>query len=113
MLKRLGFDEECYGFFVKMKDGWDVMELKCRNEKHAITAPLWQQVEAWLWEKHEVAIFPAVAITEEGDKKPFYWSEIGLDIEREDPEMFNSPITAKIEGIKSAVKHLHNQLKQK
>lgn len=53
-LKKLGFDEECFGFFMSKDD--IIYPHMCKNKPHienltisqVVCAPLWQQVFDWL-----------------------------------------------------------------
>lgn len=112
MLKELAFDAECRDYYdengeltkcVHYKDGLFI-SFKNSDELYT-TAPSWQDIEQWLWEKHEIVIrviydskiFHSIV----GRKNFSVIDTLGVD--------FDSPITAKIEGIKSAIKHLHSK----
>lgn len=117
MLKELGFNEACeymYDGFILIRSE----KLPARYEtnfnselsKHRfakyISAPLWQQVEQWLWEEHNIIL----EIDEVDNGRIFCSvSKLGENYLFE-TEANDSPITAKTEGIKAAVKHLHSQL---
>lgn len=99
MLKELGFWEKGqYYPFVFEVDG-------AEGEKSA--AILWQQVEQWLWKNQVVHIY-----SESGN------DGFGYEICQHNKILFfcpegdnyPDPITAKTEGIKAAIKHLHSQL---
>jgi hypothetical protein len=104
-LKELGFKEVCYGFFANSNEfNNPVLEYKCKNEKHAVTAPLWQQVEEWLWKEHQAYVKIGI------DRKKYIASLVNdsgswnfvLNNERMD-----SPYSAKMDGLKEAVKYIH------
>lgn len=123
MLKELGFDERCMAFhhegtmysFGDDKDNEFVLTHKhstC-NSKKTICLPLWQQIEEWLWEKHKEWI------AMDGDTiqgRTFFSSSvcsesIGRNFSGKSIHSEHTPITAKTEGIKAAVKHKHEQFK--
>ena len=57
-LKELGFDEECFGWFYLNKPSYIEYErckLKDCSNVH-IPSPLYQQVEQWFREKHQIII---------------------------------------------------------
>lgn len=100
MLKEIEMNEKwSFGYY---QHGGELIQKQTNNGQQQATyeAYLWQQVEQWLWEKHNIMI----QIKEDGEEFYSYgWGSGGSNV--------SSPITAKIEGIKQAVKHLHNQLK--
>lgn len=66
----------------------------------------WFEIEQWLWDKHKVYFklitgFFGFQYTSHINENDFVKSTIS-----------NSPITAKIEAIKAAVKYLHEQIKK-
>ena len=106
-LKELGFKEVCYGFFAYLETAklWIVMDLiKAKNEGYAISAPLWQQIEEWLWKEYQAYVkididgkkYIASLVNDSGS-----WNFV-LDNERMD-----SPYSAKMDGLKEAVKYIH------
>lgn len=119
MLKEIGFDEPIneyyagtysYHYFLKnnfnMKgfhfDNVELSHLTCEF----ISAPLWQQVKQWLWEKHDTAI-----ILDSMTEKLWVYKIFKLDkLFICSTHLFDSPITAEIEAIKQAVIHLHKQI---
>jgi len=79
----------------------------CEDHNHNGTsdlfssAPLWQQVEEWIWNKLQIYI--SVNQRQEND---FYFQVIQeADVFIEERN-FDTPIQAKIEGMKSTVKYL-------
>ena len=104
-LKELGFDEPVMSYYnqeqlVTMLDEEDM------NEGKEISAPLWQQVEEWLWEEHKIFI----------EVRFFISTKYGFDIWDNHRGRFNnqgrdfdSPIQAKQEGIKAALNHLYKK----
>jgi len=125
MLKELGMNEKCFACYNSAKTfilfdeddcGYTHKNTELHSNNQFMTAPLWQQIEVWLWGMH------------------FMWIE--MEMRTESPKMeggeefkfevtclsstgaffgkrFDSPITAKIEGIKAAVKYLYQQHKTK
>ncbi len=83
---------------------------KCLNWKHGknfgISLPLWSQIEEWLWEKHKISI----EIERVSIHAVLYKVRVYQYVDNEPGLIqylhFESPITCKIEGIKTAVKHL-------
>ena len=67
--------------------------------------PLWQQAEEWLWEKHKIYFSPKYR---GGAWYVEYWNTDETECLFE-TEYFDSPITAKQEGIKQAIKYLKFQ----
>lgn len=103
MLKELGFDEKVIGYHLNKVDGVYITAYERVEQHRSIKAPLWQQVEEWLWEKHKIYFklltgFFGFQYTSHMNEEDFIKSTISA-----------SPITAKIEGIKQAVKHLHSK----
>lgn len=134
MLKELGFDEECFGFFVKPFRNDDRIDFLYNYTKQGIlfkhnsdsetknwndpnckcSAPLWQQVKQWLWEKHDIFIEVVDVSTQDesihSDKMiGIIEFEYAVKIKEEYIEVnqTDSPITAEIEGIKKAVQYLY------
>lgn len=112
-LKELGFDEECFAFYNyrtyinPFRVDSDRMCKNSENQKGVFSfnaCPLWQQVEQWLWEKKKIV----VRIEQLGN----HWLWIRIE-PKTIPlcclDKYDSPITAKIEGIKQAIKHLHSK----
>ncbi len=115
MVKELGFDEECThiisqrevlalcrfkdGIYVSLKNSDDVAKKYC-------TAPLWQQIEEWLWEKESRTWINIVRNLGEYSFSVF---QEGIQISMPSAK-FDSPLTAKREGIKAVVKYIHKQL---
>ena len=57
-LKELGFDEECFGWFYLNKPSYIEYE-RCKLKECSnvhIPSPLYQQVEQWFREKHQIII---------------------------------------------------------
>lgn len=54
-LKKLGFNEECFGFFESKTSV--IYPFMNHNEKNAISAPLWQQCLDWLREKYGLYVY--------------------------------------------------------
>ncbi len=114
MLKELGFDEPCLAQWNILKDEKFLSAFHEGNFRYYensfkanLTAPLWQQAKAWIWDKHKIRItviesaisykFSGVAFTIRGK---IIDEEYGED----------SPITAEISGIRAAIIHLHKQI---
>jgi hypothetical protein len=80
--------------------------------KEIINAPLWDQVEHWLWKdnsirievKHTSGLFQAFVYGRYKTRSP---KKFILKTRH-----FDSPLTAQAEGIKQAVKYLHQQIKK-
>lgn len=107
MLKELGFDEKCFAWYI-IQEKTIVIE-KCEtNTIGVLKSPLWQQVEQWLWEAHKIRF-----IIEGCSCFCLYVCDSEQrEIYSDRSEKFLSPITAKNEGIKAAVKYLHRQIKK-
>ena len=114
-LKELGMDEICIGFFNPSYTEMGGSLLFSNNggdfdnwnkKEHLISAPLWQQVEQWLWEEHKIE----VQVCKDYLNDPFtvqlydHKEEDSINLEH---YVTGSPITAKNEGIKKAVEYLH------
>lgn len=121
MLKELKFEEDCHSYYLTKKNAlygkagtvlfhaisggacdWNWNEVKCSR-------PLWHQAEEWLWKKHNLRIATV-----------YEWGKFASTVygkqKKNSPDNFitatgnfNSPITAKTEGIKQAVKHIHSK----
>lgn len=115
LLKELGFDSECRDYYnengelsqcVHYKDGLYI-SFKNSDELYT-TAPLWQQVEHWLWHNKSICIL----IISDSYGKIFqyliYWKNIKIEISRKD---LDSPIIAKNEGILKSIEYIHSQKK--
>lgn len=107
-LKELGYNEECYGYyFDKSFEPSSCAENSSNpSEKLYASAPLWQQVKQWLWEKNKIKID---VYSIHNSNNFFATFSIGQTIKGRSKDI-HSPITAEIEGIKKAVEHLHKQL---
>lgn len=111
MLKKLGYDEKCLC-------GYDKLKMLCtmtcevfiwtnyNSSENYCSAPLWQQVENWLWNEHKIWVHVFMELT---IHYKYCLSENLID--KFHSENFNSPITAKIEGIIKAIKYLHENIK--
>lgn len=111
MLKELGCDLIPLCIFYDNGKGQEIFWAS-QSDK-SMPAFLWQQAEQWLWEKQKINI----------EQNLFYGNqkELRLNIYTEAFRDGNSiwffrhkfetsnPITAKIEGIKAAVKYLHSK----
>lgn len=113
MLKELGFDEPCFGLYGihgEFRYSHEAVQLyRPKNSDLTIctTAPLWQQVKQWLFDRQsKVRIDVARS---QGEYFVGVFKE-GLHLFSIDAQ-FNSPITAEIEGIKKAVEYLHEKIK--
>jgi len=68
----------------------------------------WHSIEEWLWENHRMWIYIGIEYTH----NQYDWEIIKYSEWVDNSEdSWKSPITAKIEGIKAAVKYLNEQLK--
>lgn len=110
MLKELGYKidrEDIFGFYTKEIGKLVPLHKPITGD---LTAPLWQQVVEWIWEKHGIYF-----VFEDSEEKPFGDSVFICIVKKENKEIFdiqqssNCPIIAKIQGIKQAVKHLHSK----
>lgn len=115
MLKELGFNELTISFYFNNGDdgfveGYVPDSPVCNSKlynpsQQDISRPLWQQAEEWLWEKHEIVIrviYDSIIFHSIIGRKNFSVIDT-LKID------FDSPITAKIEGIKQAIKYIHSK----
>ena len=113
-LKELGMDEICIGFFNPSYTEMGGSLLFSNNggdfdnwnkKEHLISAPLWQQVEQWLWETEKIYFDYVKTLNNDG-----FICRV-MQEGREDVISLGtappSPITAKNEGIKKAVEYLH------
>lgn len=117
MLKDLGFDRVCmarhgdYGDKRRYMEEWvNIPNSKC------FSAPLWQEVEEWMWDNHDFVFCVDTNIKQERycvvrNKKVVIILPEKLD-DANDVMRYDSPITAKKERIKNAIEHLHSQLKK-
>ncbi len=104
MLKELGFDEMCTGYYPPDKELFiTLFQQENRNSKypHLVHAPLWQQVEQWLWEQKGRWI----QVSESNANEFGYTIQDVADVQSI-KYGFKSPITARTEGIREAVKWL-------
>ncbi len=113
MVKKLGMDESCMAYYGWGKDGHEltITALLRKNSEEPISkirnffvAPTLQQIEEWLWEKHKIYISLKTY------HKKFYCRISNPLANTIITKQVAFPVTAKIEGIKAAVKHLHEQL---
>lgn len=121
MLKKLGFDKHCLSYYsnynqqVNRNDNWCLgFEAKDLTEDFMeCLAPLWQQTEEWLWEKHKLSFdvsFHKGFYFECWKGRKYIPHKLGMTNEEiKKKKLFNNPIIAKIEGIKQAIKHLHSK----
>ncbi len=113
-LEELGFKEKCFNFYeFGTKEHWDYF--KPTNPVTSLRAPLWQQVEAWLWDNYKISVL--VAWHKGVIHKPSDFTVVGLSSNSQSligviSQTFGSPITAKIEGIKKVIKNLHTNFKR-
>lgn len=109
MLKQLGFDEPCFKYYNILENLIDVFNFNSNpnNIGNSCSAPLWQQAEQWLWEKHKTW-FKVHAVGNDSSFVNIYSKDHFV----ETLDGFSSPITAKTEGIKQAIKHLHSNSKK-
>lgn len=105
MMKDLGFEDVCYGFYAYLENQkmWIVMDLiKSKNEGYGVSAPLFQQAEEWLWEKHKCRI----ETRQIGDEYTYeIFDEYNNPFEHD--TTFYSPIMAKQQGIMEAIEYLN------
>lgn len=112
-LKELNLNQEIFEgdwYYVTMKDDtqkafcWTSGEDKPYEFMNPIKAPLWQQIEEWLWEKHKIWISIKYSLGE------YYYvayrKRVEMVMHNDDNLLFSSPITAKHSAITSAIKHL-------
>lgn len=131
-LKELGFKEQCLfmynGGFDGKKFDLDIIDLENVDfnkpledddtytnwATHQISAPYYQQIKKWLWEKYKIVIQVGnVSSHVEGYNEYEFETTIedgdGQSIDYIDS--FDSPITAEIDGIKKTVEYLHKNEK--
>lgn len=107
IMKELGYKEECYGFYAlnHIRNERIILDnIKSNNEGNVVSAPLYQQAEEWLWDKH--GIYIKVLNSSEGKifKHIIYKDKNDItDISCE----FYSPITTHREAILKAIAHLN------
>lgn len=120
MLKGLGFDKNTNAYYpiIEREKGrlvihaqyFDYNDKTCfsRTYDHRCSAPLWQQVKQWLWEKEKIWVYRM-----RGDKKNEFTYRIIKDetvlFELNSGIYYSSPITAETEGIKKAIEYLHEK----
>lgn len=111
MLKGLGFKEKCFAVI-------DSGGIVYRDDKpintptEHVTAPLWQQVEDWLWHNQNIIIEVVDVSTEAEDEEPGIEEfEVSVKQKKDFIQITqrDCPILAKNEGIRAAVKHLYDQ----
>jgi len=121
LLKELGFNEEtnaCYWqkngnlFIQSYYANWNANtpDIPDTETDEDVSAPLWQQVEEWLWEKHKFYICTVQIPSSEILNTTFH-STVETESDIIVTCSFDSPITASTEGIKAAVKWLGEQQK--
>ena len=119
LLKQIGFDEPCLAeFYIAVTDFKDYSKAPsfnlgtcildadpefCNNNlKDWVSAPLWQQVEEWIFEKHKMFIYVGL-----GGKNGY-----SVELHKGSKYLFSiknvsdSPILAKQSGLINAVKYL-------
>lgn len=115
MLKELGFNQPCYARYNDDILGENAcmgsLDHNTDNADWVTSAPLYQQAEQWLWEKK---IYVNVSCHKGIINKPRDFTVCSLDVDKKEiiavvSRAFDSPITAKTEGIKQAIKHLHSK----
>lgn len=116
MLREMGFDELCMG-------GYEDETLKASmirtiknsdyENREVLCAPLWQETKDWLWEKHEIWIYPIRWISEKGEFDYRLMEKKEWILTLKPFNSFDSPVIAEVEAIKRVVEYLHQQLKTK
>ena len=114
MLKELGFNEECFGYWtaggssVHIKENSYInFERHSNSELHVPASPLWQQVEEWLFDKHKIRI----DILSHGDVPNCdFICSVLLNESVLVQSVFEHPIKARMDGIRQSVEYLHKQL---
>lgn len=125
MLKELEFNEPCLKIYcaysttgdneIKLWKSETIFEKDSSknsrlSNENSCTAPIYQQVKQFLWEKYEISIeVERVSISTVLFKVRVYQFVNG-DNELIQYLHFESPIEAEIEGIKTAISHLRKQL---
>ena len=127
LLRELGFDEPCFGVyslnneFSYSHDAHQLYRPK-NSQLFYSTAPLWQQIESFLWDKYLIQVretsmeigsgwYSKFIICSNSDIQEAFKQGMGM-------EYYDSPITSKIEGIKkvirwlSVVKHIETLIKK-
>lgn len=107
ILKELGFDDECENCYNKENDLFHLYHNVNSIDKDYTSAPLWQQIKKWLWEKHKYFI----SLTEFGleDSVTFFCHIEKIKDEAYDQTQSESPIDCEIKAIKRAVEVLHKK----
>ena len=112
-LKELEFDESCFGVYSingKFSYAHKVLQTyRPKNSQVGIfpTAPLWQQVEEWLFDKHKIRI----DILSHGDVPDHdFICSVLLNESVLVQSVFEHPIKARMDGIRQSVEYLHKQL---
>lgn len=102
-LKELGFDEECFGYFIRKYKEFKLIEgdLFSNNtytgaENFLICAPLWQQAIDWLSLKHNITIRPCL-FSDQFQLHRLEWSEYDFLV-------YENREQAVLEGVKSCQK---------
>ncbi len=118
MMKALGYADKCFGFYANEGEVHNITdnawhEHKSMKAEVPVVSPLWQDVEAWLWEKFNIQCretnmsighgwYATYKICGSRDLQTVFDEEMPADF-------FPSPIEAKIAGLKNAVKWLYEK----
>ena len=92
-LKELGFNEDCFGYFVINLQELIIVNTKKHKSDWYISAPLWQQVIDWFREEHNIhlAVTSYTNPSKIGDKQ-MYETLIGHKENNFDATIANSTI---------------------
>lgn len=113
-LSELGYNEEpvTEGMY---NTGGTLILMKGKTSQQYVTAPLWQQVGQWLWDKHEITI-KKYHTSDGAENNEFYCQIIKYTRKTKllinDTEFNTSPILAEQEGVIVAVAYLYKQSKK-
>lgn len=115
MLKELGFKDQCFMFY--SGNGIDANFIRNTNAdddyvliggsspQKGVSAPLYQQAEQWLWEKHHLRI--AVYRMPSAYSFDIFKEEIGEKKIAMGRFTCYHPITAKQEGVRQTIEYLY------
>lgn len=114
-LKELGFNEKCLGCYYTIPNSelrrlmFHDVEFDCDSK---IKAPLWQQVEKFLWEKYK-AFIEVVDVSTEDEDGHLGILEFEMSVKQADGYLEvitgDCPRNVRIEGITKAVEYLDEE----
>lgn len=140
-LKKLGFSEDCLAYhenntYPKYPEKYFVVpggnhpltkeqqkrpglyKLGSKNSElpqWATSAPLWQQVKEWLWNKHKfwIQCFSSSYSNSKYSVLILQAKQYNDSPKSCKKNLYNSPLLAEIEGVKLAVRYLYSKKKKK